>query len=85
MQKISKTQKKFSEDVHMEEFKQIVLQSEGCAARRNFAIVTILAYAGLRTTECLNLRKSDICLESSQLNVANGKGEKARMGNMYLK
>lgn len=63
----------------IEEFRQIVLQSEGCAARRNFAIVTILAYAGLRITECLNIRKSDICLESNQLRVASGKGEKARI------
>lgn len=63
----------------VEEFRQIVLQSEGCASRRNFAIVTILAYAGLRITECLNIRKSDICLEANQLKVANGKGEKARI------
>lgn len=63
----------------IEEFRQIVLQSEGCTAKRNYAIVTILAYAGLRITECLNLRKSDICLESSELKVTNGKGEKARI------
>ena len=63
----------------VEEFRQIVLQSEGCSARRNFAIVTILAYAGLRISECLNLRRSDICLESNQLKVASGKGEKARI------
>ena len=63
----------------IEEFRQIVLQSEGCAAKRNYAIVTILAYAGFRITECLNLRKSDICLESSELKVTNGKGEKARI------
>lgn len=53
----------------VESFRQIVLSSEGCAARRNFAIVTILAYAGLRISECLNFRKSDICLESNQLKV----------------
>lgn len=63
----------------IELFRQIVLQSEGCAAKRNYAIVTILAYAGLRITECLNLRKFDICLESSELKVTNGKGEKARI------
>ena len=63
----------------VEEFRQIVLQSDGCTARRNFAIVTILAYAGLRITECLNLRKSDICLESNELKVTSGKGEKARI------
>lgn len=63
----------------IEEFRQIVLQTEGCGAKRNFAIVTILAYAGLRISECLNIRKSDMCLESNQLRVANGKGEKARI------
>lgn len=63
----------------VEEFRQTVLQSEGCAAKRNYAIVTILAYVGLRITECLNLRKSDICLETSELKVRNGKGEKARI------
>lgn len=39
----------------------------------------MLAYAGLRISECLNIRKSDICPESNQLKVANGKGEKARI------
>ncbi|GFI17684.1 tyrosine recombinase XerD [Lachnospiraceae bacterium] len=63
----------------IEEFRQIVLQTEGCGAKRNFAIVTILAYAGLRISECLNLRKSDICLESNQLKVCDGKGEKSRI------
>lgn len=63
----------------IEEFRQIVLQADGCAARRNFAIVTILAYAGLRISECINLRKADICLESGQLKVTDGKGEKARI------
>lgn len=63
----------------IEEFRQIVLQADGCAARRNFAIVTILAYAGLRISECINLRKADICLESNQLKVTDGKGEKARI------
>lgn len=63
----------------VEAFRQTILSSGGCTSRRNFAIVTILAYAGLRISECLNLRKSDICLESNQLKVASGKGEKARI------
>ena len=33
----------------------------------------------MRISECLNLRRSDICLESNQLKVASGKGEKARI------
>lgn len=63
----------------IEEFRQIVLQADGCAARRNFAIVTVLAYAGLRISECINIRKPDICLESAQLRIASGKGEKTRI------
>lgn len=63
----------------VEEFRQIVLQSEGCATKRNYAIVTVLAYAGLRISECLNIRKADICLETNQLKVTDGKGEKARI------
>ena len=63
----------------VEEFRQIVLQSEGCAAKRNYAIVTILAYAGLRISECLDLHKTDICMESGQLKVVDGKGEKSRI------
>lgn len=63
----------------VEEFRQIVLQSEGCSAKRNYAIVTILAYAGLRISECLSIRKSDISLVTKQLRVTDGKGEKARI------
>ena len=51
----------------VEEFRQIILQSEGYTAKRNYAIVTILAYAGLRISECLSMRKADICLELKQL------------------
>ena len=66
----------------VEEFRQIVLQSEGCSARRNFAIVTILAYAGLRISECLNLRRSDICLESNQFKrLPSGNGGESKNCN----
>lgn len=62
----------------VEEFRQRVLQSEGCGAIRNYAIVTLLAYAGLRISECLHLKKIDVSLEAQQLKVTNGKGEKQR-------
>ncbi len=42
----------------VEEFRQRVLQSEGCSAKRNYAIVTIMAYAGLRISEVLTLKKA---------------------------
>lgn len=62
----------------VEEFRQRVLQSEGCSAKRNYAIVTIMAYAGLRISEVLNLKKVDINTMASQIRVADGKGEKQR-------
>lgn len=62
----------------VEEFRQRVLQSEGCSAKRNYAIVTIMAYAGLRISEVLHLKKIDVNTAASQIRVADGKGEKQR-------
>ena len=62
----------------VEEFRQRVLQSEGCSAKRNYAIVTIMAYAGLRISEVLHLKKVDVNTAASQIRVADGKGEKQR-------
>lgn len=62
----------------VEEFRQRILQSEGCSAKRNYAIVTIMAYAGLRISEVLNLKKTDVNTTASQIRVADGKGEKQR-------
>jgi Site-specific recombinase XerD len=63
----------------VEAFRQKVLQNEG---NRNFAIVTIMAYAGLRISEVLNLKLSDINLVSKELVVKEGKGNKQRL--VYL-
>ena len=61
----------------VEEFRQIVLQSEGCSARRNFAIITILAYAGLRS-DFIDRRKdlsnTIYVLERANANVKRAKG-----------
>ena len=62
----------------VEEFRQRVLQSEGCSAKRNYAIVTLMAYAGLRISEVLHLKKVDVNTAASQIRVADGKGEKQR-------
>ena len=62
----------------VEEFRQRILQSEGCSAKRNYAIVTIMAYAGLRISEVLNLKKVDVNTTTNQIRVADGKGEKQR-------
>lgn len=55
----------------VEEFRQRVLQSEGCSAKRNYAIVTIMAYAGLRISEVLHLKKVDVNTAASQVRVAD--------------
>lgn len=62
----------------VEEFRQRILQSEGCSAKRNYAIVTIMAYAGLRISEVLALKKVDINTTANQIRVTDGKGEKQR-------
>lgn len=62
----------------VEEFRQRILQSEGCSAKRNYAIVTIMAYAGLRISEVLNLKNVDVNTTANQIRVADGKGEKQR-------
>lgn len=62
----------------VEEFRQRILQSEGCSVKRNYAIVTIMAYAGLRISEVLNLKKVDVNTTANQIRVADGKGEKQR-------
>ena len=45
---------------------------------RDYALVTILAYAGLRISEAIRLRVDDIDLSLRQLIVRDGKGGKAR-------
>ena len=63
----------------VEEFRQRILQSEGCGSVRNYAIVTILAYAGLRISEVLKLKKIDVATQANQIRISDGKGEKQRI------
>ena len=58
----------------VEEFRQRILQSEGCSAKRNYAIATIMAYAGLRISEVLQLKKVDVNTTANQIRVTDGKG-----------
>lgn len=59
----------------VEQFRQSILVNQG---KRDYAIVTIMAYAGLRISEVLNIRLSDYNLVSSDLSVKDGKGGKQR-------
>ena len=57
-------------------FRQRVLLETGT---RNHAIMTIMAYAGLRISEALNLRPEDVDLIGRQIKVSEGKGNKERV------
>lgn len=59
----------------VDEFLQKVLVETG---KRNYAIATILAYAGLRVSECINILQRDIDLQARELSVV-GKGNKQRI------
>lgn len=59
----------------IEKFRQIVLESEN---KRDYALITLLAYAGLRISEALDLRISDVNFVSREM-VVEGKGNKTRI------
>jgi site-specific recombinase XerD len=60
----------------VEAFRQRVLLGSGA---RDHAIVTILAYAGLRISEALQLGLDDVDLIGRQITVNRGKGNKERV------
>lgn len=60
----------------VEKFRQLVLDSGN---KRNYALVTLLAYAGLRISEALNLKMSDCNPVSWEITVRSGKGDKYRV------
>lgn len=63
----------------VEKFRQTILVNQG---KRDYTIVTIMAYAGLRISEALNIKLSDYNLVSQELTVKDGKGNKQRI--VYL-
>lgn len=71
------------EDV--EAFRQRILQSEGTHALRNYTIVTIMMYTGLRISEVLRLKKTDVNTITGEIRVSDGKGEKQRIVVMNSK
>lgn len=60
----------------VEEFRQKILVARG---KRDYAIVTLLAYAGLRISEALKLRPEDINLVTREVVIRAGKGDKQRV------
>ena len=57
----------------IESFRQHILENE---TKRDYAIVTIIIYIGLRISECLNIQMTDFDLNSKEIIVRNGKGGK---------
>ena len=49
---------------------------------RDFAIVYLLAYTGIRISECLNIQHKDLNLDEQELLINNGQGNKQRI--VYL-
>lgn len=62
----------------VEAFRQRLLQS---GSKRDYAIVTLYAYTGIRRTECINLKLDDVDLIGKEIRVV-GKGNKQRI--VYL-
>ncbi len=60
----------------VEMFRQQILAGQGL---RDYAIVTVLAYAGLRISEVLALRLGDVDLAAREITVQHGKGDKMRV------
>ena len=60
----------------VETFRQQILAGQGL---RDYAIVTVLAYAGLRISEVLALRLGDVDLAAREITVQHGKGDKMRV------
>lgn len=59
----------------VEKFRQLVLDN---GSKRDHAIITVLAYAGLRISEALNIKMNDFNFTSRELIVQDGKGNKTR-------
>lgn len=60
----------------VDEFRQRVLVGQGA---RDYAIVTLLAYAGLRISELVMLELNDVNLNFREILVRHGKGDKERV------
>ncbi|MBB6449722.1 integrase/recombinase XerD [Geomicrobium halophilum] len=59
----------------IQRFLQTVLEG---GSKRDYALVTLLAYAGLRISEALYLKINDIHFEARELEVKDSKGNKTR-------
>ncbi len=59
----------------VEVFRQRILEK---SSKRNYTIATLLAYSGVRITEALNIKLSDVNLKTMEILIRYGKGKKQR-------
>ncbi len=69
-------------ELEVKQFMQRVLESKN---KRNYAIVTLLAYTGMRISEALSIWLGDFNLQTGECIIRNGKGEKQRTVLMNTK
>lgn len=62
-------------ETEVKQFLQTVLESNN---ERNYALMILLAYTGLRISEALNIRMDDFDLAGKECIIRNGKGDKQR-------
>lgn len=67
------------EEEQVRTFLQQVLSSGKPFAIRDYAIFTVIAYAGPRNTETVNILDADVDLAGREILIRNGKGDKARV------
>jgi integrase/recombinase XerD len=60
----------------VEAFRQNILEH---TSKRDYAIVTLLAYSGLRISEALSIKLSDVNLKAKEIIIKNSKGSKQRL------
>ena len=65
------------EEDEVEALRQAILCSNTKYAKRDFALITLMAKAGLRVSEAIGVKMADFSLEAGELKV-KGKGDKTR-------
>lgn len=60
----------------VENFRQKILENR---SKRDYALVTLLAYTGMRVSEALDIKLNDINLTTKEIIVRYGKGKKQRL------
>ncbi|GAB6524185.1 hypothetical protein bcgnr5386_53160 [Bacillus cereus] len=63
-------------ELDVKKFLQSVLEDNN---KRNYAIVTLLAYTGVRISEALSIKMSDFNLQTGECIIRSGKGDKQRI------